>query len=61
MLLQGYHHLVIIGERDLFTRFSDRLTDDEIVPSLFGVLEDRSAIGKDIWYNDHSIQSKKTQ
>ena len=54
-------NLVIIGDRDLFTRFSDRLTDDEIVPSLFGVLESLSAIDKDICINGHSIQSRKRQ
>lgn len=54
-------NLVIIGERDLFTRFSDRLTDDEIVPSLFGVLESLSAIDKDICSNGHSLQIRKRQ
>lgn len=54
-------YLVIIGERDLFTRFSDRLTDDEIVPSLFGVLESLSAIDKDICSNGHSLQIRKRQ
>lgn len=40
----------------MFTRFSDRLTDDDNVPSLFGVFEGLSAIDKDVCFKDHSMK-----
>lgn len=49
----------MIGERDLFSFISNErfFTDDSIeVPSFLGALKGLSAIGKDIFENDHSIQ-----